>query len=71
MNGISFRNPKRSASGQRSVEQSSCLSQRILDLGEVANADHLEDQSVDVGSKILQGYGPALFLPTLCQARST
>ena len=59
MNGISLRSPKGStSSGQRSVEQPSCLPQRILDLGEVANRHNLEDKAVDFGFKILQGYGP-------------
>jgi hypothetical protein len=52
VDGISFRNPQRSTSGQRSVEQPSCPSQRILDLGEVANAHHLEDQPIDVGFQV-------------------
>ena len=67
VNGISFRNPKRSASGQHSVEQPSCLSQRILDLGDVANAHHLENQQVDVGFQFSQSQGagalPASWLP--------
>ena len=61
----------RPTSGQRSVEQPSCPSQRILDLREVANRHNREEKAVDSGFKILQGYGPALFLPSLCQARST
>ena len=67
VNGISLRSPKGSTSGQRSVEQPSCLSQRILDLGEVANAHHLENQPVDVGFEFIQGQGagafPASWLP--------
>src|SRR5271166_2366516 len=67
VNGISLRSPKGSTSGQRSVEQPSCLSQRILDLGEVANAHHLENQQVDVGFTFSQSQGagalPASWLP--------
>ena len=52
---------------RRSVEQPSCLSQRILDLGEVANAHHLENQPIDVGFEFIQGQGtvalPASWLP--------
>ena len=51
----------------RSIEQPSCLSQRILDLGEVANAHHLENQPIDVGFEFIQGQGagalPASWLP--------
>ena len=54
VNGISLWSPKGSTSGQRSVEQPSCLSQRILDLREVANAHHLENQPVDVGFEFIQ-----------------
>ena len=43
------------------------MSQRILDLGEVANAHHLEDQSIDVGFEFIEGQGtvalPASWLP--------
>ena len=66
VNGISLRSPKGSTSGQRSVEQPSCLSQRILDLGEVANAHHLENQPVDVGFEFSQRQGAGLFLPRGC-----
>jgi len=48
----------RPTSGQRSVEQPSCPSQRILDLREVANRHNREEKAVDSGFKILQGYGP-------------
>src|SRR5271165_6730469 len=67
VNGISLRSPKGSTSGQRSVEQPSCLSQRILDLGEVANTHHLENEPVDVGFKFSQCQGagalPASWFP--------
>src|SRR5271157_2982658 len=62
-----FTESKGSTSGQRSVEQLSCLSQRILDLGEVANAHHLENQQVDVRFKFSHSQGagalPASWLP--------
>ena len=49
------------------IELPSCLSQRILDLGEVANAHHLEYQPIDVGFEFIQGQGtvalPASWLP--------
>src|SRR5271166_5902631 len=63
VSGISLRSPKRSTSGQRSVEQPSCLSQRSLDLGEVANTHHLENQPVDFGFEFIQGQG-TVALPT-------
>ena len=49
------------------IEQPSRPPQRILDLGEVANAHHLENQSIDVGFEFSQSQGagalPASWLP--------
>ena len=67
VDGIRFRNRKGSPSVGGHIEQPSCLSQRILDLGEVANAHHLENQPIDVGFEFIQGQGtvalPASWLP--------
>src|SRR5271165_4614441 len=64
VNGISLRSPKRSTSGKRSVEQPSCLSQRILDLGEVTNRHHLEYQPIDVGFEFSQSQGAGALPPS-------
>jgi hypothetical protein len=53
---ISFCNRKRSALGQRSVEQPSRPSQRILDLGQVTNRYRLETQPIDVSLQVVQYY---------------
>src|SRR5208337_4443307 len=67
MDGIRFRNRKGSPSVGGRIELPSCLSQRILDLAEVTDPHHLEDQSVDVRFKFIQGQGtvafPASWLP--------
>ena len=66
VDGIRFRTRNGSPSVGGHVEQPSCLSQRILDLGEVANAHHLENQPIDVGFEFIQSQGTVLFLPRGC-----
>ena len=46
-----------SALGQLPVEEPPDLTQRILDLGEVADAHDLEDEPVDVGFQFVQLQG--------------
>src|SRR5208337_3939504 len=57
VDGIKFRKRKRSPSDGGYIEQPSRPPQRILDLGEVANTHHLENQPVDVGFEFSQRQG--------------
>src|SRR5271157_4089893 len=54
VNGISIGNRKGSPSIGGYIEQPSRPPQRILYLGEVANAHYLEDQPIDIGFKFSQ-----------------
>ena len=60
---IRFHSRKGSPSVGDYIELPSCLSQRILDLGEVANTHHLENEPVDVGFEFSQCQGAGIFLP--------
>src|SRR5208337_1845369 len=55
---IRFHSRKKSPSVGGRIELPSCLSQRILDLGEVAIAHYLENQPVDVGFEFIQSQSP-------------
>ena len=65
---IRFRSRKRSASGQRPVEQPSCPSQRILDLGEVTNRHRLEYEPIDVGFQVVQYHRAGAIAPSWLHA---
>src|SRR5208337_2676856 len=64
VDGIKFRKRKRSPSDGGYIEQPSRPPQRILDLGEVANAHHLENQSIDVGFEFSQSQGAGALPPS-------
>src|SRR3954464_8229816 len=65
VSGVGLHDPKRSSSARRSVEQPSRPSQRVLDLGEVADPHHLEEKLIDLGFEAFQGGGPTAPWPTI------